>query len=68
LTRAEDLPGISGDTEVDRAHDALSKAHAIMSDPTALNDAGVPWSQDRDAIALMAEAEALIKSASVNDE
>ncbi len=68
LTRAEDLPGISGDTEVDRAHDALSKARAIMADPTALNDAGVPWSQDPDAVALLAEAEALVEGASVKDK
>lgn len=34
-----------------------------MSDLTALNNAGVQWSQDPDAIALLAEAEALIEGA-----
>jgi len=50
------------------ARSALSRARAIMSDPSALDDSGRPWSENPDAQALLKEAEALIESEHANDD
>ncbi len=44
------------------AHQAIAQARTIMADAAALNNSGVPWSQDTDAVALLAEAETLLSS------
>ena len=42
------------------ANEALAQCQAIMADPNALDENGKPWSEDRAAQSLLAEAEALI--------